>query len=547
MRSSEEIRNEYNRWLHKASHEAVEELKALTPEEIRERFFDDLEFGTGGMRGKVGMGTNRMNVYTITRAARGFARWMIENSEAPSVAIAYDTRERSEEFAKRAAAVFASSGVRVHIFDFPSATPLLSYAVRELKCCGGVVITASHNPRGYNGFKVYTSDGTQAVPRIADRIIEAVKDSDFFADLPEKAELVKTIPRDIVEKYKSTVVDAVNEILRPDEKVRVAFTPLHGTGKYLVPAVLRELGHVVIEEPSQSIPDSSFPTVSYPNPEDREAFELALRTAEEEKADLIIATDPDCDRMGIMCLSDEGYVFLTGNQIGIVLTDFLLGELSGRLPPDPFIVKTIVSSDMAGSIAREHGVSVKETLTGFKFIGELIEESVKTGSGSFIFGFEESYGYLYGTHARDKDAVVASALVALLVSKLKSEGLTLTRYLETLYEQYGYYSERQVSREYEGMEGLEKTKMIMARMRNDPPGAAGKHRLKKTYDYIDGIEGFPPSDVVSLQYEDDMKLIVRPSGTEPKVKFYLLASGENKEVTERKLDLLQAEVERIVD
>ncbi|HAA85486.1 MAG TPA: phospho-sugar mutase [Kosmotogaceae bacterium] len=546
MRTSDEVRNEYKRWLEKSSHEAVEELKNLSPEEVTERFFQDLEFGTGGMRGKIGMGTNRMNIYTITRASRGFARWMNEKYHAPSVAIAHDTRHKSEVFENRAATVFAASGVTVHIFDFPAATPLLSYAVRELGCSGGVVITASHNPKEYNGFKVYTSDGTQAVPAIAEEITALVKESDFFMDLPEKSEEARKIPLDLVEAYRKTVIDLARAVRDIDEKVKVIYTPLHGTGKYLVPDVLRQLGHVVIEEPSQSIPDSDFPTVSYPNPEDRSTYALALELAQPENADLIISTDPDCDRMGIMARSDEEYVFLTGNQIGIMLTEFLLGELSTRLPPNPFIIKTIVSSDMAAAIAREYGVTVKETLTGFKFIGELIEESEKTNSGSFIFGFEESYGYLYGTHVRDKDAVVSSALITLLYSKLKSEGLSIPEYLEMLYDQYGYYSERLVSKEYDGIEGIRKIENIMARMRDNPPRSIGENKLEKTLDYLEGIEGLPASNVVSAIYEGDLKLIVRPSGTEPKIKFYLMASGESKEVAERKLDLLEDEVERIV-
>ena len=546
MRTSDEIRNEYKRWLEKASHEAVEELKTLSPEEITERFFQDLEFGTRGIRGKIGMGTNRMNIYTITRASRGFARWINENSHTPSVAIAHDTRQKSETFAYRAAAVFDASGVAVHIFDFPAATPLLSYAVRELGCSGGVVITASHNPREYNGFKVYSSDGTQAVPAIAERITSLVKESDFFMDLPEKSEEARIVSLDLVEEYKKTVIGLVKAVREIDEKVKVVYTPLHGTGKHLVPDVLRQLGHVVIEEPSQSIPDSDFPTVSYPNPEDRSTYALALELARAENADLVISTDPDCDRMGIMARSGEEYVFLTGNQIGIMLTEFLLGELSTRFPPNPFIVKTIVSSDMASAIAREYGVTVRETLTGFKFIGELIEMSEKANSGSFIFGFEESYGYLFGTHARDKDAVISSALMTLLYSKLKSEGLSIPEYLEMLYDQYGYYSERLVSKEYDGIEGISKIKNIMARMRNNPPGSIGENRLEKTLDYLEGVEGLPASDVVSAIYEGNLKLIIRPSGTEPKIKFYLMASGESKEVAERKLDLLEDEIERIV-
>lgn len=546
VRTEKEILQEYQRWLKNASAELVQELKSLSEEEIKERFFKDLEFGTGGMRGKIGAGTNRMNIHTVSRATLGFADWLLSQYRDPSVVIAYDTRKMSKEFAETAAEVLSGKGIRVYLFETPAPTPLLSYSVRILKCSGGIVITASHNPPEYNGYKVYTHDGTQAVPRYADQIITKVNANDFFNDIQKDSSLISSVPENVITSYNDHIVNLMEELFRPNESLKVVYTPLHGTGRDYVTEVLERLGHKVIKVKEQFVHDGSFPTVKYPNPEDPEAFKLALDYAEKENADLVIATDPDADRMGVVCKTLNGYKALTGNQVGVIFTAYLLETLKNRLPERPFIVKTIVTTDMAKTIASSYNVETRETLTGFKFIGELIEESMMKKTGNFILGFEESYGYLYGTHARDKDAVVASALIATVAAALEEGGISLWQYLEGLYKQYGYYNERLLNFTYEGIEGLEKISNIMNSLREKTPQEVAGHKLLEFEDYSEGIKGLPKSNVISLTFEDEMKLIVRPSGTEPKIKFYLMTRGNSKQESDQKLQKLSELVERIV-
>jgi len=546
IRTEKEILQEYQRWLENASAELVQELKSLPENEIKERFFKDLEFGTGGMRGKIGAGTNRMNVHTVSRATLGFADWLLSQYSDPSVVIAYDTRKMSKEFAETAANILSGKKIQVYLFEAPAPTPLLSYSVRTLKCSGGIVITASHNPPEYNGYKVYTHDGTQAVPRYANQIITKVNANDFFNDIQKDSSLISPVPEDVISSYTDHIINLMEELFSAKESLKVVYTPLHGTGRDYVTKVLEKLGHEVIKVEEQFTHDGNFPTVKYPNPEDPEAFKLALRYAGKEGADLVIATDPDADRMGVVCKTREGYKALTGNQVGVIFTAYLLETLKNKLPEKPFIVKTIVTTDMAKTIASNYNVETRETLTGFKFIGELIEESIIKKTGNFIFGFEESYGYLYGMHARDKDAVVASALVATIAAALKKRGITLWQYLEELYRQYGYYNEKLLNFTYEGIEGLEKISNIMNSLREKTPSEVAGHRLLKFEDYLEGIKGLPKSNVISLTFEEDLKLIVRPSGTEPKIKFYLMTRGNSKQESTQKLQKLTDLVERIV-
>lgn len=547
LRENDAIEKEYERWLENTSGRLREELKNLTPQAKRESFALELEFGTGGMRGLMGPGTNRLNELTIARVSMGFAHWIGESCENPSLVVAYDTRHNSSDFAEVAANVFSSQGIEVHLFGEPTATPILSYAVRKLRASGGVVITASHNPSPYNGYKVYTSDGTQAIPKFASEIVEEIDKFDYFQEYSPREELVKVVPADLTRSFIDTVVGAVKDLCPEYDKLKLVYTPLHGTGNYPVYKALAELGHTLFRVEEQAVPDGDFPTVDYPNPEDEGAYELALEIAREKGAELVIATDPDCDRLGAMARYGEEYVFFSGNQIGAMLTDFILENLQGRFPPDPYIVKTIVSSDLAGKIAESYGVRVEETLTGFKYIGRLIEESIEKGSGNFIFGFEESYGYLYGTHARDKDAVMAAALVGAMAGSLKKKGFTLPEYLERLYQKHGYFLEALIDKEYAGLEGKRKIEGIMAGLREDKPKKLNGKKLVEFLDYERDPGELPKSNVVSLKFQGGCKLIVRPSGTEPKIKFYLFASDRDELEAKKTLGELEDMVERIVN
>ena len=545
MRDNLAIEREYSRWLEHSSGELLGELESLSAGEVIERFTMDLEFGTGGMRGKLGAGTNMMNSKTVARATLGFGKWILETGK-PSVVIAYDTRNKSPEFAEVAADVLSSMGIRVYLFNEPTPTPVLSYAVRELKAGGGIVITASHNPSQYNGYKVYTSDGTQAVPEPAARITERVNESDYFEEYAPRKELIEIAPENILLGFMKTVENKVKSLCNNYENMRLVYTPLHGTGNYPVYRVLSDLGHEVFRVEEQSTPDGSFPTVGYPNPEDPRAFEMALYLARERNCDMIIATDPDCDRMGLMVKHNGEFLLLNGNQTGSIMAAFILEMMEGNLPDNPFVVKTIVTTDLVNKIASDHGVAVKETLTGFKFIGELIEKSTVSGVGNFLFGFEESYGYLFGKHARDKDAVVAAALASVIGGVLKKRGETLYDYLEGIYSRYGYFVEDLVNKEYEGIEGKRRIDSIMTGLREKGVRPMKGRKLIEILDYSPGIEGLPPSDVISIQFEGDLKLIARPSGTEPKIKFYLMARGSSREEARKNIDEMKELVEGIV-
>lgn len=545
-RNDVEIKEEYNRWMRNVDDDMLNVLKGMDEDQIKDSFYIDLEFGTGGMRGLMGAGTNRMNHYSIARATKGFANWLKKNkgNHDLSVAIAFDTRHNSKEFAEIASEVLSDKGIKSYVFTDPAPTPLLSFAVRDLSCSGGIVITASHNPSSYNGYKVYTSDGTQAVPNVASEIITEIKKVDYFDNSEKNKELISTMPEETKKRFEGTIINLMKD-LQPDVRpIKVLFSPLHGTGHPYVTDVIRKLGHNVSVVEEQITPDGDFPTLDFPNPEDKESFFLALKMTKELKPDLIITTDPDCDRMGIMCLVDGEYIRLSGNEIGVLMFDYLIEK--GKCDNDYYAIKTIVTTDLTKEMAFKNNIELMETLTGFKFIGELIEKNEQVGKGRFLFGFEESYGYLYGTHVRDKDAVVASALVTTMISQI-NKGENVSKRLELIYKKYGYYGNKLLSFNYKGYEGNEKIKRIMKNFREEREIVVGNNKLLEKIDYLEGAQGLPKSDVIELQYENDIKLIVRPSGTEPKIKFYLMVKATSEEEKYEKLDLLEKTVKEQVN
>jgi len=534
----------YSYWLKNVDENSKKELELYkgNDKEIIDRFYRDLEFGTGGMRGKIGTGSNRMNSYTVARATQGFADYLKQEKKDLSVVIAYDTRHKSPEFSEVASEVFAANGIKVYLFSEQTATPILSYAVRHLKADGGLVITASHNPKEYNGYKVYTSDGTQAVPKYAEIIINEVNKLDYFTDV-KRMNFDEAVKSGMVTVLDDTVYnDYIQEIygfiqtLNPkiNKDLKFIYSPLHGTGYRPVMEILEKLGVNVIAEPSQAKPDPDFSTVSYPNPEDKGAFKLGIELAEKENADIICATDPDSDRIGVFEKSEKGYITFNGNEMGIMLSHFILTKLKEqkKLPQNGLIIKTIVSTDMIFPIAADFGVSVEQTLTGFKFIGERMEYYHCNGNRKYIFGFEESYGSLAGDHARDKDAVIAAALIAVMTSELKNKKMTLKKYLDTLYKKYGFFKESLLSYTFEGYEGVQKIKNIMSKMKKEPPVKISGIKLTESVDYNVGIEELPKSDVVELRYSGKIKLIARPSGTEPKIKFYIMVNSPDEKTAD---------------
>ncbi|AEX84537.1 phosphoglucomutase [Marinitoga sp. 1135] len=548
-----------NIWLEKSDKMLKKELEEIkdNEDEIIDRFFKDLEFGTGGLRGKIGAGTNRINIHTISKATQGFANYLKSICRFPSVVIAYDTRKFSFEFAKAAASVLAANNINVYIFKEVTATPILSFAVRQLKATGGIVITASHNPPQYNGYKIYTSDGTQAVPHIAEKVIEEIKKLDYFEGIKTmkfedglEEGIINWVSDELFDDY----IDTLESFLRSlepslENNLKIVYTPLHGTGLKPVKELLGRLGFETIIVEKQAVPDSNFSTVKVPNPEEKDAFKLAIEAAKQNDADLIMATDPDSDRLGIYAKENGEYITFTGNQIGVMLAHFILTRLQAlnMLPDNGLIVKTIVTTDMIKPIIKEFNVSLEETLTGFKFIGEKIEYYTENGQKKFIFGFEESYGYLANDHARDKDAVIAAGLVSVLFSHLQKENKSLKKYLNELYERYGYYLEENVSYTLEGIKGMQKINDTMEKLRNEPPVKIGEYNLIETIDYKKGINNLPKSNVVELNYDNKIKIIGRPSGTEPKIKFYLMAKGENLNEVESLIKMAKDAVNLIME
>ena len=547
------IRKQYELWLENATldPDLIKELNSIKDDDsaINDAFYTELTFGTAGLRGVIGAGTNRMNVYTVGRATQGLAEYVKSVSDNPSVAIAYDSRIKSKTFAQTAAEILAANGVKVYIYKELMPTPMLSFAVRYFKCESGIVITASHNPAKYNGYKAYGPDGSQMGPEAADYIMSIMSKIDIFNDI-KRIDFYEGISKGIIEYIGDDVIDAyLNEVekcrVNADidlSKIKILYTPLNGTGNKPVRRILSRIGAsdvTVVKE--QELPDGNFPTAPYPNPEIREAFSCALNMAKTAHPDLIIATDPDSDRAGIAVLSDGEYKLLSGNSVGALLFDYILKsrKKSETLPQKPVAVKSIVSTDMCKKIAKEYNCELIDVLTGFKFIGEQITMLEQKGEEDrFIFGFEESYGYLAGSYVRDKDAVVASMLICEMAAYYKRKGITLLDALENLYKKYGYYISAQKGFSCEGEAGMKKISDTMKRIRSDLPTSINGEKIivfkdfyeKISFDVISGEKNsldLPKSNVLGFYLENGGSLIIRPSGTEPKIKIYACAVGES--------------------
>ena len=562
----------YKEWIDSKtiSEEIKSELTSLKDEkEIEDRFYKDLDFGTAGLRGVIGAGTNRMNIYTVSKATQGYAMYLNNNFENPSVAIAYDSRNMSEEFAKATALTFAANKVKVYLFESLRPTPMLSFTVRELNCSGGVVITASHNPKQYNGYKVYGQDGGQITDEGVDEILSYINNIDIFEDVKTISEeeamekgLLQYIGEDIdkvyIEKVKSLILrkELVNEKAKD---LNIIYTPIHGSGLMPIKRVLTELGFEklsIVKE--QENPDGDFPTTPYPNPEAKQVFELALEMAKDINPDIIFGTDPDADRIGVIVKDNSGeYKVLTGNETGMLLAHYMLKSLKDRneLPENAAVIKTIVTTEAVKNIVESFNAKLIDTLTGFKYIGEKIKEFEETNSNTFIFGLEESYGYLAGTFVRDKDAVVAATLITEMTLYYKEKGLTLYEALINLYEEYGYTKEALVSIELQGKEGQDKITKCIDTLRNDKVTEINGIKVVKAFDYKLSEEvsyenndvtkseiNLPKSNVLKYILEDDSWFVVRPSGTEPKMKVYLSIVGESLKSSEEKINAFKEDV-----
>lgn len=542
--------------------------------EIEERFYRDLEFGTGGLRGIIGAGTNRMNIYTVRKASQGLADYVLKNIDGAAekgIVIAYDSRHMSPEFAGEAAGVFAANGVKAWLFDELRPTPELSFTVRYLKAAAGIVITASHNPKQYNGYKVYGEDGAQLSLEGSEAVLaEIEKINDITSIVPLKREeaigkgLLKIIGPEIDDAYINslkTLLINPGVIKKAAGKLKIVYTPLHGTGNKPVRRILKEAGFedvMVVSE--QELPDPEFSSVKFPNPEDRDSFKLAIALAQNEDVDLIIGTDPDCDRVGVVARNTKGeYAVLTGNQTGSLLLEYILSQMKqrGSLPANGFAVKTIVTTELARAIADDYGVELIEVLTGFKFIGEKIKELDEFGDRKYLFGFEESYGYLAGTFARDKDGVVACMLIGEMAAYYRSRGLSLYEGLVELFEKYGYYLEGINSFTLEGKEGTEKIQAAMETLRKEKPSAFGTseasalrdYQTQSRFDLSDGTVtrlDLPRSNVLYYEMKDGSWFCIRPSGTEPKIKIYYGVSGATSEIAAQKLELLKENVLSVI-
>ena len=536
----------YKRWMeHVTDAELREELAALAgqEEEIAERFYRELEFGTGGLRGVLGAGSNRMNLYTVGKASQGYANYLKARFPAPSVAISYDSRIHSDLFARHAAAVFAANGVAVHLYPRLMPTPALSFAVRDLRCSGGVMITASHNPAQYNGYKVYGSDGCQITTEAAAAIQREIDLVDCFDDVPAvdyddlcRAGRIAPIGEDTVERYLAAVDGCSLLPEGVDKDFSIVYTPLNGAGISCVPRCLRQHGFTrLVIPPEQGTPDGRFPTCPYPNPEIREALEVGLRTARETGSELLLATDPDCDRVGVAVREGEDYTLLNGNETGVLLFDFVcrMRRERGSMPQQPVAVKTIVTTPMAEAVARDYGVELINVLTGFKYIGEKIGQlEQKGGEGRYIFGFEESYGYLSGSYVRDKDGVNASLLICEMFDWYRGRGMSLVDGLRELQRRCGVYQTKLLTYAFEGAAGFAEMERRMNALRAAPPAEIGGETVTGCLDYDREGTGLPRSNVLRFLLEQG-EAVIRPSGTEPKLKVYLTYWGENGDTMEK--------------
>lgn len=542
-----DMMKEYKRWVKNATADAdvASELKTMDAARVEDAFYRDLAFGTGGLRGVIGAGTNRMNIYTVAKASQGLADYLKKHFAAPSVAIGYDSRIKSDVFAKVAAGVFAANGVRVHIWPTLMPVPTVSFATRYLGACAGVMVTASHNPSKYNGYKVYGPDGCQITTEAAAEILSEIEKLDIFADVHTgdfEAGVADGSIRFIGDEvYTAFVNEVKNQSVlfgeKVDKDVAIVYSPLNGSGLKPVTRTLREMGYTnitVVKEQEQ--PDGNFPTCPYPNPEIREAMALGMEYAKKCNADLLLATDPDCDRVGIAVKNRAGeYELLTGNQVGLLLLDYICSQRvkHGKMPENPVMVKTIVTMDMGEQIASHYGLRTINVLTGFKFIGEQIGRLEQQGrADSYVFGFEESYGYLTGSYVRDKDGVDGAYMICEMFSYYKTQGISLLEKLEELYRDYGYCMNTLHSYEFDGSAGFAKMQRIMQAFRGDVKTFGGK-KVAEVLDYAQGLDGLPKSDVLKFLLEDNCSIVVRPSGTEPKLKIYVSVSAADKETAER--------------
>ncbi|MBE6739011.1 MAG: phospho-sugar mutase [Ruminococcaceae bacterium] len=559
------IKEKYNLWLERAvkDNDLIEELRRISndDEAISDRFYKDLEFGTGGLRGEIGAGTNRMNVYTVGKATQGLAQYVNSVNKNGKVAIAYDSRNKSDIFARTTAEILAANGIKVYIYKELMPTPMLSFAVRYFGCDAGVVITASHNPAKYNGYKAYGRDGCQLNLEASNYVLSIMNKVDTF-DGVKSVNFEEALKEGKIEYIGQNVIDAyLDEVQKCSVSsdidlsgLNVIYTPLHGSGNKPVRAVLQRIGIknvTVVSE--QELPNGDFPTAPYPNPEIKQAFELALKLAEEINPDLLLATDPDCDRVGIAVKHNGKYRLMTGNDVGALLFNYVLirRKANGTLPKNPIAVKTIVTTELCRKIAKEHDCELRDVLTGFKFIGEQIGILEKSGEENrYIFGFEESYGYLAGSYVRDKDAVVASMLICEMVAYYKREGKTLIDVLENIYNKHGYYYCSQKNYTFEGESGMKKIASIMENLRVNPPKEILGSVIVKINDYSAAVSkdvinnketaiDLPKSNVLGFYSEDGSSFLVRPSGTEPKIKFYLNSVAKTADECKDKLTKLE--------
>ena len=557
----------YNEWMESSyfDEDTKDELRGIADDEneIKERFYKSLEFGTAGMRGIIGAGTNRMNVYTVRKATRGVCKYIErkfgEEGKSRGVVIAHDSRRMSREFCEEAAATLAAYGVKAFVFDSLRATPMLSFAIRHLNCQMGIVITASHNPKEYNGYKVYGSYGGQICVDEANEIIDEVNSIDSLGDIKVgsfdsylESGMITVLDDDVDNAFNEAVLSQIRDkkmVSENGDKLRIIYTPIHGTGNVPVRRALKDAGFTdvaVVKE--QELPDTEFSTVEYPNPEEKAVFNTAIDMAKESNADLIIGTDPDCDRVGIVVRDNNGeYVVLNGNQTGAIIVNYLFSKMNeaGNIPEKPVVIKTIVTSELGAAIAEHYGAEVVNTLAGFKFIGEKIHEYEDFGSvvKNFVIGYEESYGYLVGTHARDKDAVVASLILSEAALCYKLKGMSLYDALMEIYAQFGYYKEALKSITLKGIDGVEKIAEIMKSFRNDDIDSIAGVKVDRKLDYKEGIDGLPKADVLKFVLEDKSWIAIRPSGTEPKIKFYFGVCGDNEVESDKKIEKFMEYIE----
>lgn len=570
-------REQYDFWLKDAYFDEAtkEELRSIAGNEgeIEDRFYKELEFGTGGLRGVIGAGTNRMNIYTVRKATQGLANYIIkQGGRDRGVAIAYDSRRMSPEFADEAALCLCANGIKAYVFDALRPTPELSFALRTLHCISGIVITASHNPPEYNGYKAYWEDGAQVTaPRDKEIITEVKNVTDYHEvktmDKKEAMDkgLYQVIGKEIDDAY---MAELKKQIIHPEiikevaDEIKIVYTPFHGTGNVPVRRILSELGfkHVYVV-PEQELPDPDFTTLEYPNPEDPKAFTLALKLAKEKNADIVLATDPDADRLGIYALDSKTgeYMPFTGNMSGMLIAEYILRERTAThtMPENPALVTTIVTTNMAGAIARDYGLRFVEVLTGFKYIGEQIKLFEQTGSNNYVFGLEESYGCLAGTHARDKDAVVAVMCLCEVAAYCKKHNMTLWDMMVSMYEKYGYFKETQYTITMKGIDGARQIAEIMDKLRKNPPKAFGDLKVEKFRDYLNDVvidmesgekttTGLPKSNVLYFELPDNAWCCARPSGTEPKIKFYMGVKGNSIEDAQAKVEKLTEDVKAVL-